>query len=501
MPEDNDGKQILSPGDPGFVGDPPITDPPTPPPPPTSSYKLGDDGIVNSDGINILTNDLLASSGYKVTDGKVFDAEDKEIEITPDWIKSIGEPEPKGDTINIDGTDYILDEKGDALKEDGSVFMDKAAIEKATTTPPADDTTINIDDKDYKLDDKGNALKEDGSIFMSKEDIDKAPEVPTGGISIKDVMKSVNVDITDTTGNAVEYEDTPAGIAKYASDVATKLYHEKVQENDSALMGQFPILPSIIEHLKYNNGNLDGFTGTTDYGTINVDENNEAQLDNLIISARMAKGDTEVEARDHLRYVTDDKKKVESAKSSLTFLQGVQQSNTTARDALAADQRRTAADSAGKYWGVQYDKDGKPVVIDQPGSVYAKVMKDGKLTLGEETINLPENIRVKQGDGSITTHTKEDFFNYMFHTKPMTLDNGQTIFVTDHQVDLAEKDNKRTIDKDVFDAFRLFTKGDDSQLIKRKIDQARIEKARKIVTGGIRRKITTGGRKIKLPVN
>lgn len=494
-------KQILSPGDPGFVGDPPITPtPPITPDPPTSSYKLGDDGVVNSDGINILSSDLLTSSGYKITDNKVFDAEDKEIEITPDWIKSISDPEPEGDTINIDGTDYIIDENGDALKEDGSVFMDKAAIDKIDA-PPADNTTINIDDKDYKLDDKGNALKEDGTVFMSKEDIDKASTVPDGtGISIKDVMKSINIDITDATGNTVEYEDTPAGIAKYASDVASKLYQEQIQESDSAILNEFPILPSVIEHLRYNNGNLDGFTGTTDYSNITIDENNEAQLDNLIMSARVAKGDTEAEAKDHLRYVTDDKKKVESAKSSLTFLQGVQQSQTTARDTLVADQRRNAADSAGKYWGVKFDNGGKPVVIDEPNSVYSKVMKDGKIALGEDTINLPENIRVKQGDGSIVTHTKEDFFNYMFASKPMTLDNGQRIFVTDHQIDLANKDNKRTVDNDIFDAFRLFTKGDDSQLIKQKLAQEKINKARKIVTGGIKKKITTTGRTIKLPV-
>lgn len=472
---------------------------PTPDPTPKPDYSMGDSGILNSNGEEVLSSDLLSSSDYKVDNGKLFNNKGEEVPITKDLIDDIISSQSTPDSIEIDGESYVLNENGDALKEDGSIFMSKEDIDKFEAEPEYE--SVEIDGNTYKLDDKGNALSEDGEIFMSKKDIDKLSEIPEG-IGIKDIIKSVNVDISDRDGNPVEYEDTPEGVAKYINDVISQSIQAKAMEVDSNLINEFPVLGSVVDYLRHNNGSLDGFSEYTDYSSVSIDDKNESQLDNLILTARMAKGDSKEEAERYLRYVADDNKKVEDAKSSLKYLQTKQSSEKAAYDEAIANQQREERERAENYWGLSFDASGNAIPNKSTDSIYHKIINDGKLSVDGKEVALPENIKVRDGNGSIHNYSKEDFFDYMYRVHPIKLDTGEVTYLTRYQLDTFAKNSKRTVDNDIFDAFLTFTGGDNSQLIEKQIEEERVRRIRKLTSGKVKRVSSapgSGTRKIKLP--
>ena len=361
--------------------------------------------------------------------------------------------EPK---VTIDSIEYLLDKDGNALDKDNKVF--KTKDELTTLNTPATDTIINIDGVDYKADKDGNAVGTDGKVFKTKAELEQLSNADVKGID--EVQKLVGITINDAQGKPITYEDTLEGLANYTRDAARELANQAEAQRTN---GFFQENPEFLEMYQYKriSGSLEGYKPATDYSGVEIVKDNAAQHEELIIAARMAKGDTIDEAKRFVQYSKDDKKLYDDAVASKKYLTDTK----IAKDAAISEQLRqeelATAETNRQYWeGIQN-----------------KIVKESKLTLGNDTFVIPKAITIKQPDGKIITRTAEDFYNYLYQPISVKLTDGSTIQMTANELATEIERQSRTIDYDIFDGLRRFTGGDMTQFIK---EQIKVEKANNI---------------------
>lgn len=397
----------------------------------------------------------------------------------------------KSDVVQIDDNEYILDENGNALTESGEVFKTKEELDKLKDSGDGNEenendtvTEIQVDDETYKIDDNGNAVDNDGNIKYTKEQLEEFEEERADDVDLGDafekIKKTVNLDIIDNNGNPIEFENTPEGITSYISEVRRRSIQEGQQAGVESLINQHPVLERVLNHLELNNGKLDGFNPTFKYKDVNYAEDNTDAQKEWVIENEIRLGKSREDAEELANLYEDSNKLKDKSKAALEQLKKSEDDQLANEKQRLQEQRKQQEEEAKEYWGVEVTEDGKLIDLNKGDSVYNKV-KQGKLSIDGKEYIIPENIRVKKDDGSYTTVPRDEFFNYLYVPYEIDTPNGPVV-MTRHQYDIAIKDSQRSIDADIFDAFKLFTGNDTSQFIEENIRKQEIRKIRKLKT-------------------
>ena len=393
---------------------------------------------------------------------------------------------------DIDGVMYKINKGGDALDDSGEVKFTKTQIEEMESVE-----SIIINETEFTLDKDGHAVDKDGEIIHTAEDIAKMNEesegVPT--VTASGLIEKTNINILDTAGNPVEYGDDEEGAIKYTNDVHELGLKTGAQDYEKEMFDALPILRQIIPHLVSNNGTLEGFTDTVDYSTLKIDKDNLSQMKNFIFTARLKRGENEESIDkyyDYLIKASDDNDEVfKEAATSLKFLVDGQKSDTAAKQKMIDDAEVANVDSAKEFWGVEITDDGKLKNLNVKGSV-KQVIDDGKLTVGNDTYTIPSKINVKVGD-KVVHKTKDDFFDYLFAPKVYVVD-GRKVQMTGDAYAIHQEELNLTKDDNILSALRRFTGYNDSQIIKDKVEAAKVKTVRRLTTskkrGGSASRIT-----------
>lgn len=384
----------------------------------------------------------------------------------------------------------IIDEKASKEKEDvqlkqeDELVKNTPAKKKDIKVEEKEAEVINIDDNDYILDENGNALNEDGSIFMSKTDIDALEEyqdtIDNSDKYIEKVKKLVNIDIEDDKGNIVEYDDTPEGIAKYLSDVAEIKAEDKAKVIINDRYNKYPLLKQIEQHLRINNGSLEGFQQETDYSKIKLSEDNIQQLKDIAIAGEKARGRTDERALNIVKLAEADDSLIDLAKDNLEYLVNSQKVTQEFRDRQEALIQEQQAKEQAEFWGITTNEEGKVFTLDNPNSVY-NIIKEGNLKVEGRDIKLPENIKRRLDGGKVTTVSRDEFFEYVYVPKEVVID-GQPQLATQYMIDQYNSNNKKTVHDFVYDAFNTFVRNDKTQFIEQGIRQEKVREIRKLKT-------------------
>lgn len=343
--------------------------------------------------------------------------------------------------IKFGELEYKTNEYGDLLNEDGSIFKTKSEYEEATKP-----VVVTINDVDYKIDEQGNAINDDNEIVYTKAQLDALdnPEEPY----IEQVIKVVGIPLTDYKGNPIQYEDSPLGISKYISDVSEIKAEEIANELLNERYNTYPVLKQIEEHLILNNGRIDNFDEDIDYSGIQLEETNESQLMNIVIKEKMDKGDTEEDARQIAELFKKEGILFKQAQSSLKYLDTKSKEIVKDRQERIAKMEADMVEEDNKFWT----------------SIQSKVLSERKITIGEESIVIPEVMKRNEG-GVIKTVSNRDFFNYMYQPYKYNI-NGETVIMTRNQYDLRlEEQYKSSADYEVYEALKRFVGYDESQII------------------------------------
>ena len=397
----------------------------------------------------------------------------------PDLILPIGGKDnnppnlPPATVELVIGTDkYNVNPAGDAIDSDGKVIKTKVELE-ALKTPsvPTDeqkiaatklaektaiieaqlipDAEIEIDEVKYKLNKDGAAVNTTGKIIKTKAELKtlllNIPDDVSDLDYASEIQKATNITITSEDGNPVTYENTVQGLAQREQDVFKEGRKLGAVEYETQLFDQFPILKDVVEHLTIN-GSLKDFIEDIDYNKITLTDDEVQHID-IYTKAKLAQGLSQAEITDMISYLKTDKKLKGAAEVGLTYLRTAQTSKATERANAVVNAKAAIDLEKTKYW-----------------NEVNKIVNSKQLVVGDKKFTLPEVIKIKETDGKIVTKSIKDFQEYI--TKPLNFKiEGQLYTMTQLEYDTEIENIKRTPHNDLFDAYRMFTKYDDSQLI------------------------------------
>ena len=171
---------------------------------------------------------------------------------------------------------------------------------------------------------------------------------------------------------------------------------------------------------------------------------------------------------------------------ALEALEKLKESNNTRLAKIKEQEQieeREAIERYENYYGVTYTKDNKLVDKNVKGSVYDKLVKEGKVG----NIFIPqEGLIVAKADGAKTKISRMDLFNYFY--KPVVEQNGT--YYTQSQID--ENNRLKDTDNYLIQGIRNITGGDISSLEKTMQNIIRLKDARKIVNMSNKKSNQTG---------
>lgn len=269
----------------------------------------------------------------------------------------------EGDSIELDGVIYTVNQNGDLVNEKGEVFKTKAEV--------------------------ADFLKE-----YTTEDANEIPE-----INISDIQKLVGVDVVDENGKAVTFDSTPEGVAQYVNSVLELKKAEFAQAGINKLIEDYPVVNDFLNYYIANGNSYEGFGEMKDRSGIQIDDTNEAQQIAIVREAWKEFG-KRGNVESYIKYLKDTGTLVEVAKDDLAALQQADADlrEENSRVALQAQQEYEAQVVA--YW-----KDVKSCIDKREIAGY----------------KIPDVIILDRG-GKQVSATPDDFFNYIYQVD----DNGMS---------------------------------------------------------------------------
>jgi hypothetical protein len=223
--------------------------------------------------------------------------------------------------FNLSSEDFNKTE----IKEENSVITEvppgttpgvKTDENSSEVIKEAASTTVDIDGVNYKLDDKGNAVSDAGDIFKTKEELDAlATEVPEIGVIEEFITKSGFIPL-DANGNPLVFEDTPEDLITCAQEYGKFL----AKKENNELLERFPDAKEFLQH-QLNGGTTENFRKFTapDWKSIEITKDTPKERKLEIITANfknkgfseekakrfteqiVAGGDLEIEAKEALQ--------------------------------------------------------------------------------------------------------------------------------------------------------------------------------------------------------
>lgn len=372
---------------------------------------------------------------------------------------------------NLDGDSTIVDENGNPIEDLESHNDDKSkgknnkeGIDGDTKktndndTKKTDDTKettlevgskISVGDDEYTVDESGNLIDKNGAIFKQASEVkewiegfDKVDET-TDEISINTIQEAIGVEITDENDNPIEFDNTPEGIKSYVDAVIESARDEHYQTAINTLYQKYPILEDVLNYYVANGNSLEGFGEMPDRSGIEIDDNNEAQQEQIIRTAwkeQNRKGDVE----GYLAYLKSSGTLLATAKEELVGLQEADEQYRRELADKAAAEEQEQLKTQQKYW------EGVKQVIDS------------RKIAGYQ---IPDNIIVNR-NGQKLSVTPNDFFNYIYRVDK----DGYSAY----QRDLAAETPESRRDDEILRAYLKFVGGNYSNLVGMAINKEKI---------------------------
>lgn len=306
-------------------------------------------------------------------------------------------------------------------------------------------TEVEFDGAVYKVDDKGNLVDKDNKIFKEAKDVkqwlydngfsDEGDDEP---LSLEAIQKTVGIDITDENGKRVEFTNDASGVKSYIDAVIETRSNEIQQGAINKLYQDNPLLKQFIDYVQIK-GTPRGFGEIPDRSGIQLDKDNEAQLEAVIRMAANEFGNKSLN-ENYIKYLKSTGSLYDEAKVQLEALV------TRDKQVKADIEREAEAQRAQEYEDIQnYWKGVDSAIRNRRIGGYL----------------LPENI-VKENNGQKVTYTLNDFYNYV--SKPTEVDESGNK-LTGYSRDLNKLSDKDLLERELLDAWLLWTGGSYKDLV------------------------------------
>ena len=390
-------------------------------------------------------------------DGSNSSRTSSDITANNDNNKSVQE-----DVTNLNSNDNSDITSQDGNKEDNKTNESNNKEDNnniSSTGELSEGDTIEVDGITYTVDTSGNLVDDKGNIFKEAKDIAdwlKTVDIEDNkddskNISISSIQEALGITVTDAEGKNIEFTDDAAGVKAYV-DAVIDLKSKDIQEATvNKLYADNPLLKQFVDYVQLT-GTAKGFGDIPDRSSIRLDKENTEQLKAVILMAAKEFGNKSLN-ENYINYLKDSGGLYDEAKAQLQAL--IEKDAAIRKDieTRAQAQRDADAKSVSDYW-----KKVNNVI-------------DSRIIAGYK---LPESF-TKEVNGQKVIITPNDFYNYLSKATETDTDGNK---VTGYQRDLNKLTDYEYLNRELLDAWLMFTGGTYKDLITMAVNEDKVRQLR-----------------------
>ncbi len=319
--------------------------------------------------------------------------------------------------------------------------------------------TIEFDGVVYSVDSKGNLIDDKGAIFKEANKVAdwlKSVEVDEGNegnleLSIASIQEALGITVTDDNGNPVEFTNDAQGLNAYVNAVIDLKSNELQQAAINKMYADNPLLKQFTDYVQLT-GTPRGFGEIPDRSGIVLDKENEEQLKAVIRMAAKEFGNKSLN-ENYIKYLKDSGSLYDEAKGQLAMLVEKDRQVRADIEARAAAKREADEKSISDYWNKVNNVINSRVIAGY---------------------KLPESF-IKEANGQKVTITPNDFYNYLSKATETDTDGNK---VTGYQRDLDKLTDDEYLNRELLDAWLMFTGGTYKDLIAMAVNEDKVRQLR-----------------------
>ena len=375
-------------------------------------------------------------------------------------------PANQEDTTSLDGggTDDVTGKSNENQGQQEPTDNDNnngnsvASKDEGTNSSLEVGTQVEFDGQTYTVADNGDIVDSEGNVFKEAKDVqswlDENNTVDTdenGELSIDGIREALGIEVTDESGNPMDFDNTPAGVKSYVESVIALKSNEIQEGTINRLFAANPMLKQFIDYVQLT-GTPRGFGDIPDRSGIQLDKDNPEQLKAVIRMAAQEFGNASLN-ESYIKYLQDSGALYDEAQNQLKALIGKDQAYRAEIEHRAEEVRKQQEADIQAYWQGVNEAINKRVIGGY---------------------KIPESF-VKNINGQKVTLTPNDFYDYVARA---TVEDEEGNRMTQYQKDLDNLSNEDALNRELLDAWLMFTGGSYKDLVAMAVNE---EKVRKLV--------------------
>ena len=365
------------------------------------------------------------------------------------------------DTTPLDGSH----DKEDLTGKDGNQNLkDNNQNNKESNSNDADSSTGDLTEGDsiefegvtYTVDATGNLVDDKGNIFKEAKDVkswissmDVSNDQNDSDFDLNSIQEALGITVTDDNGNPVEFTNDAEGVKSYINSVIDLKSKDIQTATINKLFADNPLLKEFTDYVQLT-GSPQGFGELPDRSGIEIDKNNINQQEAIIRMAAQEFGNKSLN-ENYIKYLKDSGGLYDEAKQQLTAL--------VEKDAAMRKDIEEQAEA---------NRQAEQIRINEYWQNVSKVI-EGRIIAGYK---LPESF-TKEVNGQKVVYTPNDFYNYL--NKAIEQDADGNI-VTGYQRDLSKLTDEEYLNRELLDAWLMFTGGTYKDLIDMAVKEDNVRK-------------------------
>ena len=317
-------------------------------------------------------------------------------------------------------------------------------------------TVIEFEGVEYTVAENGDIVDKDGKVFKAASEVqawlaenEQTDNNSLNGTSVKDLIDAIGIEVKDEKGNDVEFTDDKEGFKSYINSVIELKSNEVREATLNKFYQDNPVVKQFVDYMTINGGDPRGFGEIPDRSDITIDKENDSQQEQII---RLASKEFGLNISDaYIKYLKDSGGLYDEAVNQLVALQ---EKDKAVREKIthdAAVARKAEEDAVRAYW-------------ENVNNVITKRNIAG--------YKIPESF-TKEVNGQKITYTPDDFYDYLYRAKEVDANGNK---VTGYQRDLDKLTDEELLNKELLDAWLMFTGGTYKDLVDMAVKEHEVRK-------------------------
>lgn len=384
-----------------------------------------------------------------------FEGSSNQVEVN-NTNSNTEEPVKQEDVTNLSGDD-VEDVSNTGLKEVKETSTTETKEDNITSTGELNaGDQIEVDGITYTVAENGDLVDTKGEVFKAAKDVAEwlksvnvEDEDEESGLTLSAIQNEIGIAITDENGNEVEFTNDAAGVKSYIDSVISLKSNELQQAAINRLYQDNPLLKQFQDYVQLT-GTPRGFGDIPDRSGIQLDKDNDAQLTAVIKMAANEFGNKSLNDN-YIKYLKDTGGLYDEARVQLSALIEKDKAVRKEIENKAAEQRNAEAQNIKAYW-----ENVNKIVNSRIIGGY----------------KIPESF-TKEVNGKKVVVTANDFFNYISNATAQDNNGNQ---VTGYQKALNDLTDEEYLNRELLDAWLMFTGGTYKDLIDMAVKENEVRK-------------------------